>query len=656
MQSSTAPATDQHPVVGSSKRLTMFQGKRQKWLIAGVVAAFGLIGLTTAIWARAATTTYQLWPNNPTPRTVTVNIKGSIELGLKFKAKSAGYVTGVRFYKGAQNTGTHTGSLWDNQGHLLATTTFKNETASGWQTATFPQPISVAANVNYVISYHAPVGYYSSSARYFKDAAYRSGPLTAPRSGNVNGNGVYASGSSTLFPNQSNDASNYWVDVDFTAKTVNPPTAPAAPLGVSATQNTDSIVLTWQASQSANSLSQYRIYRGGSQLATVSGSTLTYIDKAVTAGQTYAYQIQAIDNTNATSALSNTVTITYNVVPPTTPTPPTTGGAMSIRISGKDFVDQNNKVIRLVGVNRSGTQYACMDGDGFSDGPIDDASIDTMKSWGINVVRVNMNEQCWLGINGVAAAYGSSNYQKAIGDFVKRLHNHGMYVIIDMHHSNSGTKKATDTIVMADRDHAVDYWKSVGAYFKDDHAVIFDLFNEPYPDNNRNTTAAWTCVRDGGTCPGVTFTAAGMQEMLNAVRSAGATQPVMISGPQYAGVLDRWTEFKPADPQNQLAASVHIYGQPLGSPYDDTTLWDKDIAPLASKVPIVVGELGDSDCSHKFIDKFMPWADTHGLSYVAWAWVTSDCAGEPALISNYNGTPTAFGLGFRDHVKALGLQ
>ncbi len=652
MDSTNTP--DSQTVVAASGRPALLQGKRQKLLITAFVASFALIGVATALWARAATTTYQLWPNNPTPKTVTVNLKGSIELGLKFKAKNAGYVTGVRFYKGAQNTGTHTGSLWDNKGHLLASTTFKNETPSGWQTATFPQPVNIAANVTYVISYHAPVGYYSSSANYFRDSTYNNGPLKAPRSSNVNGNGVYATGAGTVFPNKANSATNYWVDVDFTTKTVNPPTAPAAPLGVSALQNSDSITVTWQASQSANPLSQYRVIRNGSQLATVSGTTLSYTDKALTAGQTYAYQIQAVDNTNAVSALSNTVTITYNVVPPTTPPP--SGGSMSIKVSGKDFVNQDNKVIRLVGVNRSGTQYTCMDGDGFSDGPIDDASITTMKTWGINVVRVNMNEQCWLGINGVPAAYGGANYQKAIGEFVKRLHDHGMYAIIDMHHSNAGTKKATDTIVMADRDHANDYWKSVAAYFKNDHAVIFDLFNEPFPDNNRNTTAAWTCVRDGGTCPGVSFTAAGMQEMLNAVRGAGATQPVMISGPEYAGDLDRWTEFKPADPQNQLVASVHIYGQPLGSPYDDSSRWDTEIAPLAKTTPIVVGELGDSDCTHKFIDKFMPWADSHGLSYVAWAWVTSDCAGEPALISNYNGTPTNFGIGFRDHVKSLGLQ
>src|SRR5262249_11114689 len=211
----------------------------------------------------------------------------------------------------------------------------------------------------------------------------------------------------------------------------------------------------------------------------------------------------------------------------------------------------------------------------------------------------------------------------------KKLNANGLYVIVDEHHTHDGTGLATGQQPMPNRDHANDYWKSVASYFKNSPAVIFDLFNEPYPDNNQDTTAAWTCVRDGGTCPRVSYTAAGMQEMLNSVRSTGATNPVLIGGPEYAGTLDRWLEFKPNDPANQLAASVHIYGLPLGSPYDDPTLWDKEITPVANKVPIVMGEIGETDCAHTFIDKLMPWADAHNLSYMGWGWVTSKCNSEP---------------------------
>jgi endoglucanase len=329
---------------------------------------------------------------------------------------------------------------------------------------------------------------------------------------------------------------------------------------------------------------------------------------------------------------------------------------MSVRVSGNKFIDKDGKPIRLVGVNFSGAQYACAEGRGFFDAPATDASIAALKSWGINAVRLPLNESCWLGINGVDPAYGGANYREAIGDWVKKLNDNGFYVIVDQHHSHNGSGKATGQQEMANRDHATDYWKSVANYFQSSPAVLFDLYNEPYPDNDRDTPAAWHCVLDGGKCDGVGFVAAGMQEMLDAVRSTGAKNPVLIAGPEYAGSLKRWLEYEPNDPENQLAASVHIYGQPLGSPYDDPSRWGSEIAPVAARVPVVIGEMGDSDCSHRFIDRLMPWADAHGLSYFGWGWVTSSCTDEPALISDYDGTPTAYGVGFRDHVKALNLR
>lgn len=334
---------------------------------------------------------------------------------------------------------------------------------------------------------------------------------------------------------------------------------------------------------------------------------------------------------------------------------PTTGsgGKMSIRVVGNHFVDQNGATVRLLGANRSGTQYMCAEGDDIFDGPSDNASIAAMKSWGMTAIRVNGNEDCWLGINGVSAKTSGAKYQAAIGDFVKRINAQGMYVIFDMHHSAPGTQKAMDQQPMADRDHAPAYWTSVANYFKNNSAVVFDLYNEPYPDNNSDSTAAWKCVRDGGKCAGVNFTAAGMQELVTAVRNTGAKNPILVSGPQYAGSLSRWMEYKPNDPLNQLAASVHVYGAPLGSPYDQPSTWDGGIGTVAAKVPVVMGEIGDSDCSHKFIDKLMPWADAHGVSYLGWGWVTGSCAGEPALITNFNGTPSPYGSGLQAHLKSL---
>ena len=134
----------------------------------------------------------------------------AVELGVKFQSSVAGTVSGIRFYKSSQDTGVHTGELWSSTGTKLATATFTNETASGWQTVTFSSPVTVTPGATYTASYHTNVGHYSNTGNYFT-ANVTSGPLTAPASGN----GVYAYGSTSLFPTSTFQATNFWVDVMF---------------------------------------------------------------------------------------------------------------------------------------------------------------------------------------------------------------------------------------------------------------------------------------------------------------------------------------------------------------------------------------------------------------------------------------------------------
>jgi hypothetical protein len=141
----------------------------------------------------------------------------AVNLGVQFTPSTSGWITGIRFYKGAGNTGTHVGSLWTSSGTLLGQVTFTNESASGWQQANFSSPIAVTAGTTYVASYFAPDGDYSYDAGYFGSSGVTNGPLTAPASSAVStGNGVYAYGASSGFPNGSFNATNYWVDVVFT--------------------------------------------------------------------------------------------------------------------------------------------------------------------------------------------------------------------------------------------------------------------------------------------------------------------------------------------------------------------------------------------------------------------------------------------------------
>ncbi len=153
------------------------------------------------------------------------NDPNPVELGVKFSSSSIGVITGLRFYKVLQNTGTHTAHLWSAAGKLLASATFTNETASGWQQVNLPTPVAIAANTTYIASYHSN-GNYSETDNYFTKA-YVAAPLTAPSSSSSGGNGVYAYGSTVAFPTDTWLSCNYFVDVVFSATTATPPVATA---------------------------------------------------------------------------------------------------------------------------------------------------------------------------------------------------------------------------------------------------------------------------------------------------------------------------------------------------------------------------------------------------------------------------------------------
>jgi WD40 repeat protein len=156
-----------------------------------------------------------IWNGSATPTNPSVSDPNAVELGVKFRLDIDGFISGIRFYKGVNNTGTHIGNLWDINGQKLATATFSNETASGWQQVNFSSPVAVTANTVYVASYHTSVGNYAIDNGFFATAGVDNPPLHALRDGENGSNGVYKYGSSG-FPDNSYQSSNYWVDVVFT--------------------------------------------------------------------------------------------------------------------------------------------------------------------------------------------------------------------------------------------------------------------------------------------------------------------------------------------------------------------------------------------------------------------------------------------------------
>lgn len=247
------------------------------------------------------------------------------------------------------------------------------------------------------------------------------------------------------------------------------------------------------------------------------------------------------------------------------------GAAPQLHVSGDRLVDTNGSPVVLRGVDRSGTEYQCVQGRGIFAGPADQASIAAMKSWGVNAVRIPLNEACWNGEPYVNPAYAGLRYRAAIEAYVSLLNSDGMVAILDLHWTDGryteksngcASAEATCQKPMPDAAESIPFWSAVAETFKGDDAVIFDLFNEPYPDRALPTeAAAWQCwLKGGSSCsPGIPYNVAGMQTLVNTVRAVGANNVIMLGGLSYSNDLTGWLQYEPVDPDHNLVASWHSY-------------------------------------------------------------------------------------------------
>jgi hypothetical protein len=274
---------------------------------------------------------------------------------------------------------------------------------------------------------------------------------------------------------------------------------------------------------------------------------------------------------------------------------------------------------------------------------------------------------------------------------VSLITSNGLVAIVDLHWSTPSMQSSQAAMshspgqqAMADTYNSIDFWTGVATAFANNGNVIFDLYNEP------NVTD-WTCWLTGGNqCGGANFEVAGMAQMLKAVRSAGASNVVIMGGLAYAGDLSMWQKTVETIPTlaapldgltlDNVAASVHVYdfnsvwsGCPSQFNGYATTCYSGQktadnqgiSSVVAAGYPVIAGETGISVFNSNpapyssaqaqelatWFDNVLTWLDQKGQSYVAWAWNDD---GTPHLITDYSGTPApTFGVTYKAHLATF---
>lgn len=157
-----------------------------------------------------------LWPDTPPPAQ-TDSDRDAVELGVRFRPSTDGYIVAVRFYEPAASEGAHPVALWSSSGTLLASQDYAGGSDAGWRVVTFDEPVPVQANTRYVASYHAPNGRYAATGGY-------SWPVSVE--GLTGLAGVYTYGPAGSFPVSTYNSSNYWADVVFSTEIAQPEPEP----------------------------------------------------------------------------------------------------------------------------------------------------------------------------------------------------------------------------------------------------------------------------------------------------------------------------------------------------------------------------------------------------------------------------------------------
>ena len=302
------------------------------------------------------------WSAATVPGVVDAGPDSAVELGVKFRADVSGTITGIRFYKAATNTGTHIANLWENTGKLLATATFTNETASGWQQVSFPTPVAVAANTVYVASYHTNAGHYSDDQYYFAGKGVDNGPLHLLADGVSGASGVYAYGTTSNFPSSGWNSSNYWVDVVYSAAAVTQPDITVPTLSsftLPATSTSLTVPITGFTASDNVAVTGYMITE--SATAPLSGATgwsssapASFTFSSVGIKTAYAWAKDAAGNVSSSRSASVTIQVP-DVTAPTLSsfTLPATSTSLTVPVTG--FTASDNVAVTGYMITESAT-------------------------------------------------------------------------------------------------------------------------------------------------------------------------------------------------------------------------------------------------------------------------------------------------------------
>jgi len=320
-------------------------------------------------------------------------------------------------------------------------------------------------------------------------------------------------------------------------------------------------------------------------------------------------------------------------------------GVPPLATSGNRIVraDTMNPVL-LRGVNRSGMEYSEPGPDGFLAAAqfTQDEVREIVQGWRANAIRLPFNQDwCLAGRNGHAA----EEYLSSLDQVISWAAELGAYTILDLQWLDADTAygttagangvKNTNHVAPLPDEKTIELWPILGTRYKDEPAVLFDLFNEPHDPLEDDFEPLHLIADDGEIVESQdSFITAGewvswATRLTGEIRDAGANGIVLVGGIDWAFDL---SEIQVDGPN--IVYSAHIY------PNRKQSDWPNALGAYAD-VPIFVGEWGGGDQDLEFGRALADVMRSRGLGWTAWSWVDYPQLIVPPRAPDYR--PTTFG-------------
>lgn len=357
------------------------------------------------------------------------------------------------------------------------------------------------------------------------------------------------------------------------------------------------------------------------------------------------------------------------------------GPTRGISVSGSSFIEASTGApIQLRGGNMTGLENSAVQQNPVWYGQTPAWSV--YATWKPNVVRIPLNAASWLGLTvyPTAGAQGSptwgtpvsadpaANYRATVAAAVTAARAINCYIIFDLHWCAPQITLGGVTHYLAplgqsafaDQSTAIPFWTSMAQTYGTQvggNDIMFELFNEPFLDSFGGTLSAGSpdlALLNGGTSNrfannsqggtnfdlAVTWTLAGYQAMLNAIRATGAHNVCLVNGNSYTQQLQNHSVWTPTDAIGQFAYAWHPYahstypytGDPYGKTGNDSAAGTASFAQhaesiLAAGKPVLITEDGGragtaatATPSEPHMAYMQNWADLHEAGYLFWQW------------------------------------